>query len=116
MLLVGEDPLRLERARAALAERGIAAATCPLDAALDTAADAPVVAILVDLSRQAERAIGVTAELGLARGDLPVAIAGVRDAEMERRVRTELPRAAFVSREPPGDPDVIEQLLRTAEP
>jgi hypothetical protein len=107
VLLVGDDPLRLERCRAALAERGVVAASCALDGALD-GPDVPT--ILVDLSRQAERAIALTSELGLARWDARIGVAGVRDAEMERRVRAELPKLAFVTREPPGDDDVVERL------
>jgi hypothetical protein len=110
VLLVGDDPLRLERCRAALAERGVVAAVSSLDGALD--ADEGAATILVDLSRHAERAIALTAELGLARWDARIAVAGVRDADMERRVRAELPKAAFVTREPPGDDGVVALLLQ----
>lgn len=110
VVLVGDDPLRLERCRAALAARGVVAATCGLDRALD--ADDGASTVLVDLSRNAERAIALTAELGLARWDARIGVAGVRDADMERRVRAELPKAAFVTREPPGDDGVVELLVR----
>lgn len=110
ILLVGNDPLRLERARAALEAHGADPIAVDLAGALDAAgAGAPDI-VVVDLSRNASEATALLPELGLVV-EAPILVAGVRDAPTERALAGN-PGLAWTSREPPGDPIFVEGLIQ----
>jgi predicted DNA-binding protein (MmcQ/YjbR family) len=109
VVLVGDDPLRLQRAVAAFAERGMSAVTAPVaDDTIDLVADAPLRVVVVDLGRNATEALELAGRLAMV-AEAPLALVGARDAEGERRARQALPTAVLVSREAPGD--VVAPLL-----
>lgn len=109
LLLAGDDPLRLERAQKALVARGADVLCVPLDGALDAAGDGAPDAVVLDLSRNAKVALDALPELGLV-SDGAMIVAGIRDAKMQRTV-VALPGISLWSREPPGDPVFVDQLV-----
>ncbi len=113
VLLCGHDPLRLARARERLLARCVEVPDlAPLTAeALGMVAELRPVAVVVDLSRDAERGMDLLEMLGdgVAR-TTPVLACGLRDARAEKRAEARLPRGSF-SREAPGDPATLDGFL-----
>lgn len=110
ILLVGDDTLRLERARAGLEERGHGkvAVAPPSTETFEQAVTSRPVAILIDLGRRP----GEGFELGVALSHselarTPVVFAGARDGAAMKRAKS-IARACF--KEPPGDPRVLEAV------
>lgn len=108
LLLVGDDPLRLERAQEALGARGADVVCTPLAQALDAAGAGAPDAVVVDLSRNAQQAIALLADLGLIC-ESPLIVAGIRNAKMERELEGH-EGLGRLSREPPGDPGFVDAL------
>lgn len=109
VLVVGDDPLRRERARIGLVERGADAVAVDLAAGLETAGAGNPDLVVVDLSRHAVPAMALLADLGLVV-QAPIVAAGVRDAAMQRQLQGGAPLAGS-SREPPGDPGFLDGLV-----
>lgn len=108
ILLVGDDPLRLERARQALVARAADVVEAGLAEALDAAGQGDPDAIVVDLSRNARKGTTLLGDLGLVASGA-IFVAGVRSARMEASVKDHA-GLAWVSREPPGDPTFVRGL------
>lgn len=109
LMLVGSDHLRRGRAQAALEERGAEVAAVGLDEALAIVGEVVPDGIMVDVTRDATQALALLGELSLASEGAVMAVAGVRDAKHERKVR-ELGEFELVSREAPGEHKVVEAL------
>ena len=110
VLLVGRDKLRLARASESLSRRGVDALAVDLDEAAEVAGDGGPDAIVLDVSRRASEAIRLIGEVGLAGGDVPLVVCGLRDRKMETAARA-LGDAAWLSRDAPGDDAVIDRIL-----
>lgn len=108
VLVIGDDPLRRERARLGLAERGADAVAVELAEGLDAAGAGGPDLVIVDLSRHAVPAMALLGDLGLVV-HAPVVAAGVRDAAMQRQLDGGA-AIARSSREPPGDPGFLDGL------
>ncbi len=107
VVIVSDDPLRAERCVRGLAHRGIRglrASTAYLDALADTDA----AAIFVDLGRSADIALELAGHLAMLHFDCPLVLAGIRDGRSEESARKAVPGATVFSREPPGDPSVVD--------
>jgi CheY-like chemotaxis protein len=116
VLLVGYDPLRAARAVRAFARLAVSSAEprSPGEAALAAAARERPIAIVVDVGRNPTDGIDFAGSIAATEfGALPLAVVGIRDAKMERRIREAIPGAALYSREPPGDPRVVRGLIDT---
>ncbi|MBX2804100.1 MAG: MmcQ/YjbR family DNA-binding protein [Myxococcales bacterium] len=111
VLLVGAGPKRLQRAATALAAASVPAAGLPLESAVEAAGDLQPDAIVLDLGREAVRSRELAAQLAVVAPEAALWITGLRSAAQESAARRELPRARGFSREPPGDPDVLSQIL-----
>jgi len=112
--LIGEDPLRLERAREALSGGGLTLVTSDLEDAVDVAGDAEPELVIVDVCRSATEAIALLGDIDLVCVDAQLVVVGVRDARMERSLEAKLPPGSRLSREAPGDPAVhrmVSELL-----
>ena len=115
VLLVGDDQLRLKRARKALEERGfkIAGTTPPDPEALDQLAKKKSQAIVIDLGRRAPAGLELAAAIASSQfRHLPLFFAGARDAAAERQIKASVPKVAGCSRVPPGDPEFVELVAK----
>jgi len=110
VLLVGRDKLRLARASKTLTFRGVDALAVDLDEATEVAGEGGPDAIILDVSRRASEAISLIGEVGLAGGDVPLVVCGLRDKKMEAAARA-LGDAALLCRDAPGDDTVIDQVM-----
>lgn len=109
VLLVGDDPLRLARARRWLQARTIdVPELAPLTPeALAIAAELQPVAIIIDVSRNASRGMDLLDMVGAtAFRERPILVAGLRDARMARRSEVRLPGATH-TQEAPGEGTVL---------
>ncbi len=113
VLVAGHDTLRTARATEGLRARS-ATVLGPVDPGgdeFDAVGEADV--IVIDLGRKMGE--GLDLAMGLAgsgpRG-LHIVLTGVRDAKTEARVRDSVPEAEIVSRNPPGDPDLLDALVQ----
>ena len=102
VLLVGNDPIRLQRAIPALEARGIEPICVGLAEAVDVAGEAVPDAVVVDLCKDATDAMQVLASLSVVAAGVPHVAVGVRDAKMERTLR-DRGTTAQLCREAPGD-------------
>ncbi|MCB9677353.1 MAG: MmcQ/YjbR family DNA-binding protein [Alphaproteobacteria bacterium] len=109
VVVVSDDPLRAERAVRGLAERGLRGLRAST-ADLDDLADVDAAVIVVDLGRSASIALGLAGQLALLHFDCPLVLAGIRDSRAEEAARAGVPGAALLSREPPGDAAVLDQV------
>ncbi len=109
VLLIGDDPLRLERAARGLAAAGTGSDSASLADALDAAGALGPDCVLLDLSRNASKALALVGELGVMCHGARFVIAGARDAKMVAEVSLVAPDAE-VSREAPGDPTLVALL------
>jgi predicted DNA-binding protein (MmcQ/YjbR family) len=106
VLLVGDDPLRLDRAKKALG--GKATVASPDDDLVAKVTTKPPRAVIVDLGRRPDLALEVGA--ALARLDrAPVLFAGARDAATVKKVKK---LGCVARKEPPGDEAVLEELAK----
>ena len=99
VLLIGADPLRLDRACRGLEERGAQTMAVALDEAAETASDgalSPDVTV-VDIGRDAQQGLAVLEQIGPMLGEGVVIIAGVRNAKMERKLRAQTPTETILS-------------------
>lgn len=113
MALVGEDSLRLERARATLEATGLAVVETgePTPDVLARIVKARPRAVVVDLGRNAVLGIEFARFLVDDVGKHTVLVfAGVRDGAADKKLRAAFPSAALVSRLPPGDGGFVEAL------
>lgn len=113
ILLVGRDPLRLERGRAALERAGFdVAGTVDLDGAvMGRIVESRPRAVVIDLGRQAATGIELARMItGSSAGGVRVVLAGTRDAALERKARAAGGPIAGASRRPPGDPEFAAEL------
>lgn len=111
VLVVSDDVLRAERAAHGLTTRRVRSTQGTTDA-LDALADQPVAALLIDLGRSPAAALEIATQLAMIHFDGQLFLAGIRDAKSEAAIRVALPGAALYSRQPPGDPRVLEQVAR----
>lgn len=112
VLLVGTDPLRLDRARLALARLGHAALAVAVgDEALDIAGAAEPRLVVLDLSRDANEALALGPQLELLCPDGQLVVAGLRDAKQQRKVEGTVSDGAVLSKDAPGDPKLVGQLV-----
>ncbi|MEZ4321180.1 MAG: MmcQ/YjbR family DNA-binding protein [Myxococcota bacterium] len=109
VVVVSDDVLRADRCIRGLAERGLRGLRAST-ADLQDLADASAAVLLVDLGRSASVALALAGELALVHFDCPLVLAGIRDGRSEEAARTAVPGAAWLSREPPGDPSVLERV------
>lgn len=114
VLLIGNDALRLDRARKALAEHGVAVTGTAevAEAALAELARRRPGAILIDLGRRAPDGLELASVI--ARSEfkaLPLVFAGARDAAGEKRARAAAPKVAGCARGAPGDAEAVEILV-----
>jgi predicted DNA-binding protein (MmcQ/YjbR family) len=111
--LVGHDEARRARARAELEGQGavVACEAGPDPAGLAAVSRGKAQVVVVDLGRRAgeglEFARYLVDDLG---GKIRLVFAGARDAAVEKRAAGF--DGASIHREPPGDPAVIERVLR----
>ncbi len=111
VLLVGNDRYRLDRARRALAREGLSAlAVSADDEALDIAGSAEPRLVVLDISKDAEQAMALGGPLGLLTPG-QVVICGIRDAKHERKVVGVVGDGPLLSREAPGAPKAVKQLV-----
>jgi predicted DNA-binding protein (MmcQ/YjbR family) len=111
ILLVGEDPLRLERAEAALGEAGFTQVSrVDLDG-LAGVGRRRFAQVVVDMGRQPRAALPLVQERFALGRDGGLFLAGARDAPSQRRFRKALGPGVAVHRAPPGDPRVIGALI-----
>lgn len=111
--LVGDDQLRLERAREALEARGfkIAGVVAPDGEVLAQLAKKKSQAVVIDLGRRAPAGLELASALSRSEfKKLPLFFAGVRDAAAEKKVAAAAPKAAH-ARVPPGDAEFVELLV-----
>lgn len=111
ILLIGNDELRLQRARRALGDRGIAVSGTAevAESALAELARRKPGAVLIDLGRRAPDGLELAA--AIARSEfraLPLLFAGARDAAGEKKARAAAPKLAGCARGAPGDPETVE--------
>lgn len=115
VVLVGDDNLRLERAREALEERGfkIASVSAPDENAMHALGRKKPQAIVIDLGRRAPAGLELASALSRSEfKDVPLFFAGARDAAAEKRIAQSLPGAAGCARVPPGDPEFVDLLVK----
>lgn len=115
LVLVGDDELRLRRARKALEERGftIAGTATPDPEALDVLARKKGKAVIIDLGRR--EPAGLELAGAIARSEfkgMPVFFAGARDAASEKHAKAAVPKLAGCARVPPGDPEFVELVFQ----
>ena len=112
-LLVGDDPLRLDRAAKGLSGEGarVVRASVSEEALAVAAREAPT-AVLVDLGRRESVTLELARSL-VAAGVSPdrIAFAGARDAKSVAAAKKAVAGAAFARREPPGDPATVGDLV-----
>lgn len=111
--LVGDDTLRLDRARSALEERGfkIAGVVAPDGEVLAQLARKKSQAIVIDLGRRAPVGLELAGQIARSQfKTVPLFFAGVRDAAAEKQVAKAAPRAAAL-RVPPGDVEFVDLLV-----
>lgn len=113
VLLVGDDALRLARAKRWLAARGVEVPDlAPLTPeAVGMAAELDPVAIIIDVSRNAERGMDLLEIVeSTAFNTRPILVAGLRDLRMVKRSQARLPGATH-SREAPGDDATLAAFI-----
>ncbi len=113
MLLVGDDPLRLARSRRWLDARGIDVPDlAPLTPeAVAIASEVDPVAMVIDVSRNAERGLDLLEIVGSTSFSArPVLVSGLRDARMKRRAQIRLP-GAMHSTDAPGDDGLLTEFV-----
>lgn len=114
VLLIGNDELRLDRARRALTERGVAVSGTAevAESALAELARRKPGAVLIDLGRRAPDGLELAG--AIARSEfkaLPLVFAGARDAAGEKKARAVAPKLAGCARGAPGDPETVELVI-----
>lgn len=112
VLVVGDDPLRLERAREGLAAEGHhALALEPGAEVLGRAHELLPRAVVFDLGRRQSVALELAGSLE-AEGleGVAIVLAGARDAAAVRVAKKAVPGARSVHRTPPGDPEVVRAV------
>ena len=112
--LVGDDALRLTRAREALEARGfkIAGVVAPDGEVMGQLARKKCQAIVIDLGRRAPVGLELAGQLGRSQfKDVPLFFAGARDAAAEKSVAQAAPKAAGCARVPPGDAEFVEMMV-----
>jgi predicted DNA-binding protein (MmcQ/YjbR family) len=115
LLLIGEDPLRLARAVAALAALGLTNVATSDHESAPRRVWRRKALVVFDLGRRAVAGLDLSGELleGRTKADAPrVAFTGIRDARFERRVQGEVPRGTPCHRQAPGDPAVAAALAK----
>lgn len=106
--IVAEDALRAERLVRALGEAGVQGIVSRATTA--ELADVDAAAIVVDVGRSAALALEVAGELALIHFDIPLVLAGLKDAKTLKRVAA-IAGNALLFRQAPGDPAVVDGIL-----
>jgi CheY-like chemotaxis protein len=115
VMLIGDDDLRLKRARAALEARGfkIAGTATPDPEALGQLARKKSQAVIIDLGRRAPAGLELAGAIARSQfKDLPLFFAGARDASAERQIKTAVPSMSGCARVPPGDDEFIDLVVK----
>lgn len=111
VLLVGDDPLRLQRAEAALSAQGVAVQCVELgDVALDAAGEGVPDVVVLDACRNRVDALKLAGELTAVAHGSRMLVVGLRDLKTERLVADALGEVE-TSREAPGDPKMVRLIL-----
>jgi len=111
VLLIGDDPLRLQRSAKGLALGGVAAHAVALgEEALDAAGEGAPDVVVLDACRNAKDALKLAGELSAVTMGCRMLVVGLRDLKTERMVSAELP-GVETSREAPGAPKIVAMIL-----
>ncbi len=117
VILTADDDGRRERAREALDTEGLAVLEADPDpeAVLGVVKRKKPSAIVIDLGRRPANGLALASSLrSTDLGDVPVVLAGIRDARTERKVQATLGDVDATSRKPPGDDEVIATIVSIA--
>jgi predicted DNA-binding protein (MmcQ/YjbR family)/CheY-like chemotaxis protein len=111
VFIVGGDPLRIERAAQALRDRGYKTDSGdPTPDTLLRLLRAKAALAVVDVGRDRAEGTELVRCLVGEPAPPPLAVAGLRNAADERRMRDIAPQAVLLSRQAPGDDEFLEQL------
>ncbi|HZS40362.1 MAG TPA: MmcQ/YjbR family DNA-binding protein [Polyangia bacterium] len=111
VVLVSQDPLRIERARAELGERGVTIdATGDFDGVRKRLGKLD--AVIVDLGRLQDEGLELAGEIDQSDFEILLFLVGVRDAVARKRAQSAA-TSADLFKEPPGDPAVADAIVAT---
>jgi predicted DNA-binding protein (MmcQ/YjbR family) len=111
VILLSQDPLRIERATEALAQRGVTlTSTAKVDAV--RARLNKLDAVIIDVGRLQDEGLALAGEIDQSDFPILLFIVGIRDAAANKRAQT-LATSADLFRAPPGDPAVVDAVTAT---
>lgn len=112
VLLLAYDPLRARRAVEGFAARGLAVELADDPAAARKRLAKPLDALIVDLGKRAAEGLALAGEVDQSDAPVHIFLAGIPDGKLRKRAQAAA-TSAELFRGPPGDPEVLDAVVKT---